>query len=42
VTASACFAVRHSPQRVSAFGQDLAGELHVVDLRGTVDRIDPA
>jgi glucose/arabinose dehydrogenase len=27
---------------VSSFGQDWAGELYVVDLRGTVFRIDPA
>ncbi len=31
-----------SGRQVSAFGQDTAGNLYVVDLRGTVSRIDPA
>ena len=31
-----------SGRNVSSFGQDAAGELYVVDLRGTVYRIDPA
>ncbi len=31
-----------SGRMVSSFGQDWAGELYVVDLRGTVYRIDPA
>jgi glucose/arabinose dehydrogenase len=31
-----------SGRLVSSFGQDWAGELYVVDLRGTVYRIDPA
>jgi hypothetical protein len=31
-----------SGRQVSSFGQDWAGELYVVDLRGTVYRIDPA
>jgi glucose/arabinose dehydrogenase len=31
-----------SGRQVSSFGQDWAGELYVVDLRGSVYRIDPA